>query len=229
MAGPVRVEYGSVVAAGVVCRKDICDGGKLMLAQGSPDHGVEAPGHASNFYPGIYWHVKRRVVNNVNYIANIIALRHWYEKVRSLFFLGDSMGEELHAGALDKVGGAVEERIERFEALARKMPESAQQYRRVMKGQLNERLLAQKQELSDRWQDVKAVFVNGLDNPGEDSIREGFLEEVARHVKEYGGDYVAVIQGLDETWAVQGSKWLQGIVDGINDKVFNVLSSYSSK
>ncbi len=229
LAGPVRVEYGSVVAAGVVCRKDICDGGKLMLAQGLPDHGVEASGYASNFYPGIYWYVKRRVVNNVNYIANIIALRHWYEKVRSLFFLGDSMGEELHAGALDKVGGAVEERIERFGALAQKMPESAQRYRRVMKGQHNERLLAQKQELFDRWQDVRAVFVNGLEDPGDDSVREGFLEEVARHAKENGGGYVTVIQGLDESWAVQGSKWLQGIVDGINDKVFDVLPSFSCK
>jgi hypothetical protein len=130
---------------------------------------------------------------------------------------------------LDKVGGAVEERIERFEALAQKMPESAQLYRRVMKGQLNERLLAQKQELFDRWQDVRAVFVNGLEDPGDDSVREGFLEEVARHAKENGGDYVTVIQGLEESWAVQGSKWLQGIVDGINDKVFNVLPSYSDK
>jgi len=229
LVGPVCLEYGTVTAAGVVCRKDLREGGKLMLAQGPCRQCVEAPRLIADFHPGVYWFMKRRVINNVNYIANLLALRQWYVKVRSLFFGGGFMGELLYVGLLEKLDMAIRERIERFKALSQKMPESAKRYRGIIKEPLNEKLLRQKQELFERWQDVEAIFSGHLENSGDPSIREPFLEELARHIKEKGADYLAVIQGLDMTCSANGTKWLQGIVDAVNKAVLQVMPSFKCK
>ncbi|MCK4389173.1 MAG: hypothetical protein KAV83_02895 [Desulfobacterales bacterium] len=122
---------------------------------------------------------------------------------------------------------AIRERIERFKALAQKMPESARRYRAIVKEQANEKLLRQKQELFDRWQDVEAVLSSSLENPGDPSVREPFLERLNKHIKEKGTGYVAVIQGLDKIWSAMGTKWLQGIVDAVNEQALEVMPSYN--
>jgi UDP-N-acetylglucosamine/UDP-N-acetylgalactosamine diphosphorylase len=229
LVGPVCLEYGTVIAAGVVCRKDLRESNKLMLAQGPCRQCVEAPRLIADFHPGVYWFMKGRVTNNVGYIANLLALRQWYVKVRSLFFGADPMSELLYRGLLDKLDMAIRERIERFKALSQKMPESAKRYAEIIKEPLNEKLLTQKQELFERWQDVEAVFSAHLEDSGDPSIWEPFLEELTRQFKEKGADYVAVIQGLDRTWSAHGTKWLQGIVDAVNGAALQVMPSFKCK
>ncbi len=226
LVGPIRVEYGTVVAAGVVCRSDIPESGKLVLAQGFDRQSDEGSSQISNFYPGMYWSVKRQVINNINYVSNLVALRHWYTRVRSLFFAANTMDETLYEGVVDKLDMALGERTERFKSLAEKMPESADRYRAVVKGQVNGKLLTQKQELFERWQDVEGVFSRNLENPGDPSLREPFLEEVNRQIKEKGAHYLEVIQGLDKAWSSKGTEWLQGIVDAINQQALELMPSY---
>jgi len=226
MVGPLRLGYGTVIAAGVVCRRDVLDDHQLVLAQGLRSNAVGKTDLVSDFHQGIYWHVKARVINNINYIANLVALKHWYVSVRSRFMKGDPMGEMLYEGVLDKLDMALNERIKRFKALSGKMPESAKRYRSVMKGQVSEELLRQKQELFDRWQEVEAVFANSRKDSGDPSCREPFLEQIERAVREKGSEYVGVIQGLDATWSAEGTRWLQGIVDGINRQVLDLMPSF---
>ena len=227
MVGPLRLGYGAVIAAGVVCRRDVLDDHQLVLAQGLRNNAVGKTDLVTDFHPGIYWHVKARVINNINYIANLVALKHWYVSVRSRFMRGDSMGEMLYEGVLDKLDMALNERIKRLKALSDKMPESAKRYRKVVRGQVDEKLLRQKQELFDKWQEVEAVFASGREAPGDHSCREPFLEQIERAVREKGSDYVGVIQGLDDTWSAEGTRWLQGIVDGINRQLLDLMPSFS--
>ncbi len=227
MAGPLRLGYGTVIAAGVVCRRDVLDDHQLVLAQGLRSNAVEEADLVSDFNPGVYWHVKARVINNISYIANVVALKHWYVSVRSRFMRGDHMGEMLYEGVLDKLDIALNERIKRLKALSGKMPESAKRYQSVMKDEVSEKLLSQKQELFDRWQEVEAVFANSRENRGDPSCREPFLEQIEKTIREKGPDYVRVIQGLDATWSAEGTRWLQGIVDGINRQVLDLMPSFS--
>jgi len=223
MVGPLRVEYGTVVAAGTICRKDLLDGEKLVLPQAAG----ETTHHMPSNYPGVYWYVKRRIIRNVEYIANLVALRRWYMEIRSLFLKGDSMAERLYEGVLDKLEMAIKERIKRFKALAQKMPESAERYRAIMKGETEERLVRQKQELFDRWQDLETVFAQGLEGRGDLSVLEPFVERISKDVKGKGSGYMATIQGLDESWSVRGTMWLQGIVDSVNEQALGVVPSLS--
>jgi len=222
IVGPVRVEYGTVIAAGVVHRKDACGKGKLLL-------GHAPVNRATMHYPGMYRNVKHRVTNNINYIANLMALKQWYIGVRSPFFKTDSMGEMLYAGVLEKLEMALNERIKRFKTLAEKMPESAAEYRKVMKTKADDTILRQKQALFDRWQDLEALFTRYRGYEGDASRREPFLEKIANLIKEKGCNYLPVIRSLDKTWSAKGTKWLQGIVDTINQEAFELLPSYKVK
>ncbi|UCD87724.1 MAG: protein GlmU [Desulfobacterales bacterium] len=219
LVGPVRIEYGTVIAAGVVYRKDVLEGGKLLL-------GHRPIERDPNYYPALYWYVKEPVVNNTNYIANLIALKRWYLDVRSQFFKGDVMSQMLYEGVLEKLDMAVKERIDRFKALSQKMPESAKKYRAVMKDEASENLLKQEQEFFERWQEIEDMVYVNQDNSGDAAIREPFLEELGRHIKERGSDYVAVIQELDASCSAKGTEWLQSIVDGINQQVLQLIPSF---
>jgi len=225
MVGPVRVGYGTVIAAGVICRKDV-PGGTLVLAEGAFPQVKNSESTNLNHNQDMYRHVKGRVTKSIHYIANLLALRQWYRQVRSLFIGKDPFDEALHAGALEKLAMAIEERIKRLEALARKMPRSADIYRKVTKEKADERLLTQKQELADRWEDIASLFEENLENPGDASLREPFLEEIVRQTREKGPDYLHVIRGLEKTWAAEGTAWLQTIVDAVDDKALSFLSSY---
>lgn len=226
LVGPVRVEYGTVIAAGVVYRKDALDGGKLILDRSPLIWEGQDRDLISNFYSGLYFHIKCQTLNNINYIANLIALRQWYLGVRSQFFGGDPMGQMLYEGVLYKLDMAIKERTERLGAFVQKMPESAEKYRKIMKERGNERLLRQKKELFDRWQGVEATLARSRDEAGNSSHREPFLEQINKLIKEKGCDYVTVIQGLDRSWSANGTKWLQGIVDGINQQVIKLVPSF---
>ncbi|MBW2021028.1 MAG: UDP-N-acetylglucosamine pyrophosphorylase [Deltaproteobacteria bacterium] len=226
LVGPVRIGYGTVIAAGVVYRKDAFEKGKLLLGQG-PLMGEGQPSHLmANFYPGLYWHIERQTRHNIHYIANLMALRQWYIGVRSQFFGGDPMGQMLYEGILDKLNIALDERIKRLKAFAQKMPASAEKYRKIMKDRANQKLLEQKQALFERWQEVEDIFYANQDNSGDPAIREPFLEQVSEHIKKKGPDYIAVIQGIDQTWLAKGTKWLQGIVDTINRQALEIIPPF---
>jgi hypothetical protein len=225
LVGPLRIGYGTVIAAGVVCRRDM-PGGTWFLAESACPQVKNSESANLSHDQNMYRNVKGRVTKSIRYIANLLALKQWYRHVRSLFIGKDPMDEILHAGALEKLAMAIEERIKRLEALARKMPRSADIYRTVAKEKADERLLTQKAELVDRWKDIASVFEKNLDDPGDASLREPFLEEMVRQIKEKGPDYVPVVQGLEKTWAAAGTAWLQAIVDTVDDQALSFLPSY---
>ncbi|NOQ19408.1 MAG: hypothetical protein GQ571_05495, partial [Desulfobacterales bacterium] len=67
LVGPCRLAYGTTVAAGAIVRKDELRTGRLLL--GRTEKGGSLP-----YKPGRYRNEKRVVVNNIVYIANLIAL-----------------------------------------------------------------------------------------------------------------------------------------------------------
>ena len=226
LVGPVRVEYGTVIAAGLVYRKDVLEGGRLILSQGQLVREGLDHDFVMSFYSGLYFQIKSQTLNNINYIANIIALRQWYQWVRSQFFGGDPMGQMFYEGVLDKLNMAIKERIERLKAFVQKMPESSELYRKVMKKSVDDKLLRQKQELYERWPDVEAALSKSGERAGDSSSREPFLEQIDKLIKENGRDYIAVIQGLEKSWSAKGTKWLQGILDEVNQQVLELLPSF---
>ena len=67
IVGPVKIDYGTLIPAGVICRQDCSEG---------------------TFTPSstVSGGINRKIRLNIEYIANLLALRQWYQYVRRDFF-----------------------------------------------------------------------------------------------------------------------------------------------
>jgi len=211
MVGPCRLGYGITVAAGTIVRKDELRSERLIMGGAGKEGNVA-------FTPGRFRNNKRVVANNITYIANLMALKHWYAQVRSLF-LCDRFPQALLDGLLDKIEMALVERINRLEAVCQKESKAG-------RGEAAPVAAKQDRELFERWPDLKASMTVQEANGGTAELRDPFLESVCRGISKFGQNYISVIQGLAPTDSVQGTRWLQGIVDDMTILAKKIIPSF---
>lgn len=220
LVGPCRLAFGTIIAAGSICRKDVLEPGRLIF-EGNVKSG------SVPFIPNIYQNIKRTTLNNNIYIANLIALEHWYTHVRSQF-IADDFPELLFDGLIEKLDMAIDERMKRLKALSQKMPDSIKAYQNFAKDKASALVLQQKQELYDRWPELEASFCAQRNIACKDELRDEFLKKIRLGIKTWGQDYIAVIKGLEAGDAAIGTRWLQGIVDAVTAEAFKLLPSFRS-
>ena len=189
--GPLRLGYGTVIAAGSVLREDVVEDRKLVFI--SPPPGLQR-GHS----PHAYKNLSRIVRNNVMYLANLVALENWYRLVRHSFFSRQEMGELVYSAALELLSAAKDERAKRLEAMAEKVPEAD----------------SAGAEFRARVGAICDLFRSAQPS-AKGHAAEGFLAALQTTSGWSEGEYVATIQSLGEDLCGKGSRWLQEIVDGL--------------
>jgi UDP-N-acetylglucosamine/UDP-N-acetylgalactosamine diphosphorylase len=219
IVGPCQIGYSTVVAAGVTYRGDCPQGHKLLM-------GITLQKDDMDFYPGLYWSVKRRVINCIEYIANIIAFKQWYLNVRSRFYQGSNMEKLLYDGAIEKIEIIFNERVKRFKALAEKMEKSIKLYKSVMGNKISEVLIKQKKELFENIQEIEKSFKDCLLYSGDEEKRNEFLKSIDSKIEDTGPDYIRVIQNLDEDNLNVGTGWLLTIVEKTRNTILKYLPSF---
>jgi UDP-N-acetylglucosamine/UDP-N-acetylgalactosamine diphosphorylase len=187
IVGPVRLAFGTTVAAGTILRKSELRPDRLIIG------GAAKAGNIA-FQPGRFSATGRIIKNNLVYIANLMALYQWYRRVRSLF-VGQRFPEALLAGLLENSRLAVAERTQRLKELGDKMAQSGDG------------------ALFERWPALDEALRRRLDSAGDLRMCESFLEAVTSILGREGKDYLAVIKALSPQATEQGTAWLQGIVD----------------
>jgi UDP-N-acetylglucosamine/UDP-N-acetylgalactosamine diphosphorylase len=212
LVGPCRLTYGITVAAGTIVRKDETRPDRLLF-------GRDGKGGNVPFIPGGFPNDKRIVNNNIIYIANLIALKQWYHQLRPLF-VSETFPEALLRGLQEKVAKALEERVKRLEAVCLKKLKIDQATKASRSSQ-------QKLELHERWPELKEAFKLQKENEGDSGVRDRFLNNVCEGISRSGKDYLGVIQGLDSAVSEMGTKWLEGIVDGIMAEAQRIVPSLS--
>jgi hypothetical protein len=208
LVGPVRIGFGTVIAAGTIRRGDCPEGGKLL-------RGEELPVSSEPFHPGLYGDIRRRVTNNVLYLANLLALRQWYIHVRGAFSGDREMGEALRRGALETLDKAVAERLTRFRVLAEKMEASIDLVERFLPEENRCIILGQQREFHDRWPEVEASLTDRREEAAGLEERDGFLGKLTAAIEAQGDDYIRVIRSLDEDARSSGTAWLKQAVDAV--------------
>ena len=196
--GPVRLGYGTVVAAGAVVREDITEDRTLVIV------GPHDP-EKREFQPHTYRNLARVVRNNLLYLANLVALENWYREVREPFLGRQAMGALVYAGALAVLGSAKEERMKRLTAMAEKVPVSQPAGR----------------EFHERAADVCALFA------GEPPVPDGehFLAAFRLAAADSPDDYIKTIKNLAPDLKRQGVDWLQQIVEVLCEEAGALLKS----
>ncbi|MDF1591254.1 MAG: protein GlmU [Desulfobacterales bacterium] len=218
IVGPCRLEFGTVSAAGTICRKDQLKPDRLIYERGGPGGNIP-------HYPGMYRSVKRIVHNNLIYIANLMALMQWYRHVRCRF-VSNAFPEALLNGLKEKLQMNIDERINRLEVFSRKMPDSLRIYQETLKEDASSMLILQKKEIHDNWTDLKEALNTLLDYAGDERLRDRFLERITSGIQSADKDYLAVIKGLNPQESEIGTHWLQGIVDHVVGRALKIIPSF---
>lgn len=202
MVGPVRLGYGTVVAAGSILRIDVPEDKKLIIA---PLH----PGAVRNFIPHSYKNLSRIISNSAIYLANLVSLEQWYTHIRQPFFKRQEFGTHLYAGALEKIALAKKERLSRLRALVEKVPPAN----------------AARQNLFKNIDSVCALFQTDVSDSTLSGKRDRFLAAFHESIQGTPNDYLRAIQGLPPEVSRQGTLWLQQIIDGLCSRVGSMLTS----
>ncbi len=186
LVGPCRLNFGTTIAAGTICRKDELRPGRLIV-------GRQVKNGNMPFNPGDNINIKRIVNNNVIYIANLAALMFWYRNVRSLFISFD-FPEDLLRGLNEKLRLAIFERIKRLKEFFDKTHDNNSAINRI-------------------WPEVVNAFVSEEDLSDWIPLKDGFLNIINSGIKKFGKEYLSVIINLKDEESHVGTQWLQGIVD----------------
>lgn len=191
--GPVRVGYGTVIAAGSVLRTDVGDD-RLVFA--SPPES-----HERDHQPRAYRNLPRVVANNLAYLANLVALEHWYREVRAPFFGLQPLGDLVYEGALEMLELAKTERTKRLSAMAAKAPRTTEAADQFATG-------------ADR---IAALFMDAYD------VADG--SAFLRHIEGSweSGNYLETMQGLGPEARSAGVEWLEEIIERLTQKAADIV------
>jgi len=219
LVGPCRIDFGNIIAAGSIYRKDVTDTGNLLI--GSVGRGGRLP-----FRKGIYPNVKRIILNNFIYIANLLALMQWYRHVRSLF-ISIIFPLSLFDGLMEKLTMAIEERIQRVDHFISLLPASLEKYARIQRGGESPANVRHHQDLITH----QAAIMEILDRfrlipvKGNEAIRDQFIEALLPIVKKTDKDYIHTISMLESSVKGEGTRWLTGIVDQVVQELLSKIPS----
>jgi UDP-N-acetylglucosamine/UDP-N-acetylgalactosamine diphosphorylase len=186
MVGPVRLNFGTTVAAGTILRRDELRPGRLIFGGAGKGGNIE-------HRPGRYSGPSRIIQNNLFYIANLLALKQWYREVRSLF-VAEAFSEALWKGLLSNIQSAMAERLRRLKEFASKMEAGGDS------------------TLVKAWPLVEESLLSRAEQAGNRQLREAFLEKMNAAITRTGKHYITAVKALGTEDTAQGTAWLQGIV-----------------
>jgi UDP-N-acetylglucosamine/UDP-N-acetylgalactosamine diphosphorylase len=219
LVGPARIGFGTVIAAGEVWRGDCPEGGRLL--SGEKKTLSEQP-----FYPGLYVDIKKRVLNNILYYANLLALRQWYVHVRSLFSERTMQGGFLDEGAREVIRGAAFERIYRFRILAEKMDRSIELAKSFLPESLHAKVILREAEFRDRWGDLEESLTSRREEKVGEKKRDEFTAALVDTGMGTAKDYLRTIASLDQGAVALGSGWMQEVVGDVFKRALSTLPSF---
>jgi bifunctional UDP-N-acetylglucosamine pyrophosphorylase/glucosamine-1-phosphate N-acetyltransferase len=202
LVGPVRIAYGTVIPAGIICRSDILDENQLFMP---PVASVEPQNNPRHQYRSI----NRIVANNLIYIGNLHALKSWYLFARKRFMSRDIYARACWAGGVNRLEAGIVERVKRLRELAERMPRSLEIAR--VQGNLSNAFLMQQESLISKWPEMELCLEHGPDEVTKAVERDFFLEKWNEINPEI--PYIDAVVGLSKEARAAGTIWLQGIVD----------------
>jgi len=198
LVGPCRIAFGTVIAAGTICRRDETRPGRLIFGaparQGNISRAALGPGN-----------VKRVLFNNIVYIGNLRALFQWYSYIRILF-ISDDFPKPLFRGACNTLKNALDERFRRLSEYVDKIRSSGH-----------------KNALIDSWETVLSTLENPEDSSHTSILGNRFINIMKEKIESNGYDYLSTIGALSENEARTGTEWLNMIVRDTCDCAIHML------
>ncbi|MDI6725742.1 MAG: UDP-N-acetylglucosamine pyrophosphorylase [Smithellaceae bacterium] len=209
LVGPARVDYGAVIPAGKVVRRNSPEADSAVKK-------TRQQGRQHRLVTVIY--------NNIRYLANLLALREWYLHVRRPFFQVEPWGEGLFTGALAVINANIEERRKRFYDLALR-PGPRESENGTTPTEEDGLACRQREELLQSWPQLSRILSAG--SAGRETIKDrtAFLTAITAQLDGGRTDYLEVIRTIDQDDCRRGTGWLAGIVEETINEAWRLLPS----
>ena len=202
LVGPRSLAFGTVVAAGTICRADQIHPNRLV-------YGASLKAGSIPNSRKIFGDVKGILEKNIAYINGLCGLLAWYEQVRCLF-VSDVLTRELLKGMQLTLKQCIKERIHRLDGFCKNFLHS----RETLPGKADKKAPPQMDShfaLLNAWPDVLQRMEAFALAPRFSTAPELFLTAVEDGIRRYGADYVTVIQDLSPDMRALGITWLESL------------------
>jgi hypothetical protein len=208
IVGPAKIDYGTVIPAGIIYRHDREQNQKVTSLSVSPFN-------SQKNISGVYGtNISNKVRFNIEYIANLMALRQWYRYVRHEFFIKEENGDILYRGACAILDGTIAERIRQLNLFALNLEMSIKAGTKCLKkGLVDKALMFQKRFIHD-WPRMEAYLCGTNEEKAGLKKRDLFVK-ITQNLANKDSSYLEAIQSLTPAQAQKGTDWLKDITDGI--------------
>ncbi len=199
IVGPLRLGYGTVVAAGSILRQDYPEDNQLIAD-------VAHSSGTKDFIPAAYPNIRRMLQNNILYIANLAGLESWYIHVRESYFAAQEFGPLIYAGARDQLTLAKKERLKRLKAVAEVIISPSSHGKSVPEQH------EQRQAFYECVRYMEDLFAEGIRSDATEKAREAFISAFQKTVGSDRKNYIEAIRHLPSEVSLKGVTWLNSIV-----------------
>jgi UDP-N-acetylglucosamine/UDP-N-acetylgalactosamine diphosphorylase len=199
--GPLRVGYGSVLAAGSVYRHD-CGEGMLVLGEG-------ARSESRRIDVGIIRGSRPKVRKNLEYIAELAVLHAFHRTVRARLAGQDPFRAALVEAAAASIADSIAERVRQLEKLGGALAASAERLGAgsTSRSQDLEDEIAYQRGFAARLSGAKAALAGTAAIEADDPDRDRLLETIPAG----GGEYLGWVRGLGAPQVEAARRWLTGV------------------
>ena len=209
LVGPLHVDFGAVLAAGSVARRDVA-GDRVQWE--TAENGV-----IEGFDPEIYTGLRRKFLTTARLVGNLWALDAWYGAVR----LPSAADHEkpLYEAARDQLRLHVAERVKRLTKIIDKLERSIEKSSASGDAGLIARH-AEHRRLIEKRRELRDVLTNG---PEDFSAPEAFTSqyEKARAAR----PHLDAVRAVDNSAANQAGDWLGKLAEGYASRVAKLFES----
>lgn len=209
LVGPTRLAFGTILAAGTICRRDVLKLGKLVFGQ--IGRGIKE----TNYNFKTYGDISRILQNNLIYIGNLHALYAWYQHIRPLMMADDIYTQACIEGAKTQINAMVDERLKRLTQLASNVEKSLEI---TGSGETNERHLRRQEQFINEWPALAEKLALTTQDQYNAS-RDELIKTIGELKTE---NYIETIKALSPKAKEQAISWLQGIADGVAGNRFTL-------
>ena len=209
LVGPMKVGYGTIIGAGKIHR---------YLSGYFNERGEEKSSDGKQkFYPCVYPQFERIFYNNIEYMANLVALREWYRRVRAIFTQKKEYGAEISQMADAIIVLAVAERVKRLCDFLDKAAAGLQFHAHL----LSSEKIQQQKEIVSCKDDIREYFDTLTASIGENKKGDDFVKMIALLSQQQ--DYLGTIKMLNEQTRNAGTLWLSDIVTKLVEDISRML------
>jgi len=189
--GPVRVDYGTIFAAGSINRSNRLEPETLFLT-GNPNEDFSLPYNAK-----AYGDVNLKFINNCYYVLNLQLLKSWYLIIRKTTMQQDEYRAYAFIAALELLDASIAERLKQFEKFIAKLEGSVDH---LKEKNMNLKRLELQQKILTVWPKAKSIIKLSYDGV--------FSQELLAELNAASGDYLDKINGLSSNTCEGSAKKL---------------------